>query len=94
MLTGFSRWHLYSPLSSFCSGLIIKELMSWENTTRELASRGLPSLCQVVVFTVPAVAWQLRLAVLLPAMRVAVGPVILTPEMGSVETVKREIRFL
>ena len=78
---------MYCPLSSFCSRLIIMELMSAANTRRELVDTGLPSFSQVVVFTVPANAWQLRLAVLLPAMSVPVGPVILVPEMASVNRV-------
>ena len=76
--------HTYSPLSSFCSMLIIKELMLLENTRRGLADRGLPSFSQDLVLAVPAVAWQLRLAVLLPAMSVVLGPMILVPEMASV----------
>lgn len=31
---------------------------------------------------------------LLPAMRVSVGPVIVTPEMGSVKMIRREICFV
>ena len=83
VLTGLESRHVYCPRSSFCSGLINMELMSAANTRWELADRGLPSFSQVVVFTVPAIAWQLRLAVLLPAMSVTVGPVILVPEMAS-----------
>ena len=75
---------MYFPLSSFCSEVITTALMSSENTTRGLADNSLPSLSQTLSVTWPVFAWQLRLAVLLPAMRTAVGPVMLVPEIGSV----------
>ncbi|KAG7225253.1 hypothetical protein INR49_014648 [Caranx melampygus] len=52
----------------------VKVLLSSENIRWELAFTGLPSFCQVLVFTVPVFASHLSLAELLPTKRVSDGP--------------------
>lgn len=86
VLTALVSLHWYSPLSSFCTGLIVTELLSAETTTLLLGDRAAPFFSHTRVSAVPAVAWQLRVAVLLPATSVPLGPVILVPDMASTNT--------
>ena len=59
------------------------ELLSAKMVTLSLGDSGLPSFSHSLLVMAPFAAWQLMFAVLFPAIRSDVGPVISTPDIRS-----------
>ena len=61
-------WHIYSPLSSFSTGLMDSVLFSSKKVILLLGDRGLPSFLHSLVMMEPC-ASQVKLTELSPAIR-------------------------